>query len=230
MYRRLTRQGRSLVTMHLSDATGTLQLVFFNQGWITRKYSVGDTVIAFGKMRLYRGKLQMNSPVIDPWGDQTDRLVAVYPQSGGQRRRAHLGHSPIHQAHPQTLQTPRDRRSGTRGCATQPGPDRPRAGLSTGYTGQIQRGSTREPAKGSCSTSCSVCNSNWYAASGDSERQRPVSPHATDGDLVKRFHQSLPFPLTGAQIRVTSEISADLAKPWPMNRLLQGDVGSARPW
>ena len=36
--------------------------------------------------------------------------------------------------------------------------------------------------------------------------------------------------LTGAQQRVVREIAADLAQPYPMHRLLQGDVGAARPW
>jgi ATP-dependent DNA helicase RecG len=44
-------------------------------------------------------------------------------------------------------------------------------------------------------------------------------------EAVKRI---LPFPLTGAQRRVLREIAEDLASPHPMNRLLQGDVGSGK--
>ncbi|NDV11981.1 ATP-dependent DNA helicase RecG [Crenobacter caeni] len=49
-----------------------------------------------------------------------------------------------------------------------------------------------------------------------------------DGALRARLAQSLPFALTGAQQRVLAEIEVDLAKPHPMNRLLQGDVGSGK--
>lgn len=49
-----------------------------------------------------------------------------------------------------------------------------------------------------------------------------------DCELVSPFLESLPFPLTGAQQRVCREIDADLAKGSPMNRLLQGDVGSGK--
>lgn len=48
------------------------------------------------------------------------------------------------------------------------------------------------------------------------------------GGLVDRLYQALPFKLTGAQQRVVAEISADLARPYPMHRLLQGDVGSGK--
>ena len=46
--------------------------------------------------------------------------------------------------------------------------------------------------------------------------------------LTKAFKAALPFALTSAQIRATNEIAADLAAPHPMQRLLQGDVGSGK--
>ena len=46
--------------------------------------------------------------------------------------------------------------------------------------------------------------------------------------LLKRFYENLPFDLTGAQKRSIKEIVADLRSPRPMNRLLQGDVGSGK--
>ena len=48
------------------------------------------------------------------------------------------------------------------------------------------------------------------------------------GDLMTRFISSLPFALTAAQTRVDQEIAHDLAKPHPMLRLVQGDVGSGK--
>jgi ATP-dependent DNA helicase RecG len=54
---------------------------------------------------------------------------------------------------------------------------------------------------------------------------RPLAP---PGALVARLLGDLPFTVTAAQERVWSEIRADLARPVPMNRLLQGDVGSGK--
>jgi ATP-dependent DNA helicase RecG len=50
----------------------------------------------------------------------------------------------------------------------------------------------------------------------------------TVGTLTEAFTKVLPFSLTGAQARVLKEIRADLAQPYPMQRLLQGDVGSGK--
>jgi ATP-dependent DNA helicase RecG len=50
----------------------------------------------------------------------------------------------------------------------------------------------------------------------------------SDGEVLKRAIARLPFPLTAAQERVVSEIAADMARAEPMNRLLQGDVGSGK--
>ena len=50
----------------------------------------------------------------------------------------------------------------------------------------------------------------------------------TAGTLTQAFTGVLPFTLTGAQARVLAEIRADLRHPYPMQRLLQGDVGSGK--
>ena len=47
-------------------------------------------------------------------------------------------------------------------------------------------------------------------------------------DLINKFYESLPFKLTGAQQRAIDEIFADFARPVPMMRLVQGDVGSGK--
>ena len=57
--------------------------------------------------------------------------------------------------------------------------------------------------------------------------QAPVL-RGTPAGLHERLLAALPFQLTGAQRRVAEEIAADLARPAPMHRLLQGDVGSGK--
>ena len=52
--------------------------------------------------------------------------------------------------------------------------------------------------------------------------------HCGSGALLDKFLKALPFELTAAQVKVISEIRRDLAASYPMNRLLQGDVGSGK--
>ncbi len=61
------------------------------------------------------------------------------------------------------------------------------------------------------------------------QNQRHPSPVlAVEGQLLQKFRAQLPFPLTHAQERVIQEILQDLQKPQPMQRLVQGDVGSGK--
>jgi ATP-dependent DNA helicase RecG len=59
-------------------------------------------------------------------------------------------------------------------------------------------------------------------------RNRAPALQPAPGGLHERLQQALPFALTPAQHRVSGEIAADLARPRPMHRLLQGDVGSGK--
>ena len=53
-------------------------------------------------------------------------------------------------------------------------------------------------------------------------------PLRCDSRTTQQFLKHLPFTLTGAQQRVITEITADCARPYPMLRLIQGDVGSGK--
>jgi len=58
-----------------------------------------------------------------------------------------------------------------------------------------------------------------------SQKGVPLIQHE---NLLQRFRKHLPFQLTQAQERVTQEINEDLTRPYPMLRLVQGDVGSGK--
>src|SRR5262249_38732573 len=57
---------------------------------------------------------------------------------------------------------------------------------------------------------------------------QPGSVHAGAGKLLEQFLTLLPFAPTASQLRAIADVRTDLAAPRPMNRLLQGDVGSGK--
>ncbi len=61
-----------------------------------------------------------------------------------------------------------------------------------------------------------------------SKRSRALASTDSPENLCQRLLRSLPFTLTDSQIKVVNEISLDLARDYPMYRLLQGDVGSGK--
>ena len=60
------------------------------------------------------------------------------------------------------------------------------------------------------------------------EISRPAHPLPCTAEIDRRIRARFPFELTGAQDKAVAEIAADLARQRPMNRLLQGDVGSGK--
>lgn len=59
-------------------------------------------------------------------------------------------------------------------------------------------------------------------------QQQTAPPLAITGKIFHAFKENLPFELTAEQMRVLNEISSNLSAPYPMQRLLQGDVGSGK--
>lgn len=69
----------------------------------------------------------------------------------------------------------------------------------------------------------------WRMRAKRQKEKAPVlSANQDYQGLVRRVKEALPFALTGAQERVIAEILTDIKKPLPMNRLVQGDVGSGK--
>ena len=86
--RRTRDRKRTIVNATVYDGTGLLEIVFFNQAWRERQLRPGTQVSLFGKVDSYRGKRQMTNPVVDVLADPeassdvTGSIVPVYPQSG----------------------------------------------------------------------------------------------------------------------------------------------------
>ena len=218
--------SRSMVNVAVSDQTGRLRLVFFNQPWRDRQLSQGQEVVVFGKLDRYRGQHQMTNPIVDLVGDETGRIVPVYPQSG----KAGLQTREIRRWVDEAL-----RRSAQRGISDPvPEPLRRHHNLIGRHEAidGIHRPETMDAQY--TARNRLVFDELLRLQLKLIMRKRAVERaafgicHDTSGELVERFTSSLGFPLTGAQRRVIGEVTADMARPVPMHRLLQGDVGAGK--
>jgi ATP-dependent DNA helicase RecG len=221
---RRTRQGRTIVEVVLFDGSSFLSITFFNQPWRHRQLPEGTQVVVFGKVERFRGRYRMTNPVVDLVGDRTGRIVPVYPQSekaginsweigdwaAEALRRARTFVDPLPERWRRRLQLP------TRDWALHQihAPD----SLAEGQAAR------RRLAFDELLRLQVILVMRKRAVERDAVGIR----HQVDGELVGRFRKTLPFALTKAQDRAIGEISADMAGPHPMHRLLQGDVGSGK--
>ena len=223
---RRTRNGRTMVTATVSDGSGRLSITFFNQPWRTRQLPEGTVAAFFGKVDLYRGAKQMANPVVDLVGDRTGRIVPIYPQSD----KAGLMTWDVANFVAEAL-----RRCSERGIADPV----PSEVLDT--WGLLDRHSATALIHGPESmadvTSARArlvfdelirIQLTLLRRKRELERTAAGVTHAVEGTLVDGFVEGLEFDLTSAQVRTMSEIDADLARPTPMHRLLQGDVGAGK--
>jgi len=232
---RRTRNRRSLVEVRVSDDTGRLRLTFFNQPWRERQLVEGMQAVVFGKADEYQGTLQMVGPVVDLVGDRTGRIVAVYPQSDSAGLHSWDVDAHVGEALRRTL--------AVRGLSD-PVPVEVRERFrfmdrSDAYRAIHRPESMAEMAEARrrlvfdelLRIQIALVRRKVELERTSVGIAHHVGPVGGDGgvvDLVAGFHDRLGFELTGAQRRTIDEIAADLARPGPMHRLLQGDVGSGK--
>lgn len=223
---RQLRGRRTLTEIVIGDGGHQLTLTFFNQRWREKQLQPGMTLMVHGKCDLFRGNRQMTGPVVDLVGDQTGRIIPVYPQSEKSglltRDLAAFIAEALNRARVRGFADPlptaildrfdfvtRDAAiNGIHAPESMAEKDEARRRLVFDELLRVQLELVRRKRR--------------------IERETMGLVHSVEGELVNRFHERLPFPLTGAQERAIAEIGADLALARPMHRLLQGDVGSGK--
>ena len=179
------------------------------------------------KIKMIRTDLEIG----DTWDDDTENFRARHTGLHGHRRR--LGppfptHCPTRGRIVGRQHSGLPARAFPQGARSGRSPDRAFGpcvfGLRT-LTSQRSSASRLRHNGGSSSMNCSSCSSDSRSRSGASNWS--AASHASDEDIARAL-QRLPFQLTGAQSRALQEVARDIAKPTPMNRLLQGDVGSGK--
>ena len=226
--KRQTRNRRSMVTITLYDGSGYLDLTFFNQPWIASMYKEGHEVAVSGVAQLYRGRLQLANQEVELLkGDEADLV--------------HTGRiTPVHRA--------------TEGVATRtirelvwraleqlraiPDPLPPEivsAESLSDFDAAVRAiHFPQDQAELAAAIERLKFDELFTLELGVAFRKHRIEAaekgvsHTPEGPLVDRLLATLPFEPTAAQRRATAEVGEAMARPRPMNVLLQGDVGSGK--
>lgn len=235
-----TKRGFKLQKVTISDGTGTMELVWYNQQYLVQllqkaKYlSVSGTVERFGnkisfKPAEYEVLKDLNAKTI-----HTGRLVPIYSESRGLSSKTirekmyilfqqHIYNADAYKLAEEIEWLPQDIRTKNRlafevkafedihfpATMVQANDARRRLAFDELFTVQL---------------SAKLIKKQWELETVSNT----ISLEGKKQQKLEYFIKNLPFELTGAQQRVTDEILKDLTLSKPMNRFVQGDVGSGK--
>jgi ATP-dependent DNA helicase RecG len=213
----------------VGDETGNVRVIWFNNPYVARNLKTNDRIIISGRVSLYHGQYVFQSPEWEPEESETihtGRLVPLYHLTQGLRPRQvrklmksvidrQAGHIPdflpgeiITRQHLLDLNQAISQAHFPDEAALK---DRARVRLAFDELFLLQLGVLSKKR-------------SWQ----EGQPGNAIVLGQTARDILNRFIKALPFKLTSAQDKALKEILSDMAKPRPMSRLLQGDVGSGK--
>lgn len=209
-----TRSGKKIQLAEVSDKSGNIDAIWFNQPFLLDVIKKGETYSFSGKVDWFGRKKAMVSPLIDTFG-----IVPIYPETygisskwlrGRIKTAYQLAGENIKEYLPQTYDFL----------------DLPSAIKEIHFPNNLDNaGRARERLAFDELLALQIANikrkSLW-------QKNHPVYKLETNRMQINQFIDNLPFKLTVSQNKVIDEIIEDFQKPYPMNRLLEGDVGSGK--
>lgn len=216
------RKGLDLVKLRAVDETGALELTYFNQSYLKNTFRTGDAYVFFGRAEGTPSRPQMTNPLFEREGAHqiTGRIMPIYPLTAG------VSQSMLYKAVEQGLAAcvdelpdilPEDVRLVYQLCHTR-------------FAYENIHFPTDDEALSAARRRLAF-EELFLLALGLKllrERRTFVAGKQCKKVDLSPFFAALPFSLTGAQRRAIGDIARDLTGKRPMNRLVQGDVGSGK--
>ncbi len=223
--RKVSGGHRTLVEAVISDGSGAMRVTWFNQPWLIKKLRPGKQIVLSGKIDQYLGRLTMTNPSWSPVERKhlmAEGIVPIYPLTANVsqtwlRKKIHAVVAEwapkVQDALPGWIKEQADLMD--LGAALQEThyPDsweilkRAKYRLAFDEIFFLQLGVLQQKVE-------------W--------QQRTGRAFEVSDEWIQSHLERLPFELTRAQKKALAEVRADLASGHPMNRLLQGDVGSGK--
>ena len=216
------RKGLDITRVQVADATGRLNLTFFNSKFVSEQLHYGKEYIFYGAVSGDFIGYNMTNPAFEALDSQpvtTRRVLPIYPLTAG------LSNAAMLKAVRQALSI----------CDV-PGeiiPEEVRLqyGILPAERAYYAIHEPSSMAEAELAKKRLIFEEFFVFSAGLSlmraSRAEKKTEAYTNIDLMP-FHLALPFRLTGAQNRAVSDIMEDFRKGAPMNRLVQGDVGSGK--
>ncbi len=209
----------------ITDGSGLMKAMWWNMPYVARGLPEGAQVVLSGKVREYRGRLQMENPEYEVFDDETmnaGRMIPVYPATSG------LGQRTIRRAVKAAVDALADQvndpipEPARKSAELPPIAEAIRAYHYPEHERQAEEARQRLALGEFVAVQAAVLmrRAEW-------QEDNDAPPLSIDAER-DGFLRSLPFGLTGAQGQCIDEIDGDLRGPHPMLRLLQGDVGSGK--
>ena len=229
--RRTKGRVSHILEVRITDGSGFLSLTFFNQAWRQKSLVPGTRGLFAGKIGEYQGKLQLAHPDYELFLDEVsqfdakawaDQPIPIYPASATvttwmiQKALAIVLDtlSPIQDEVPEQLAKKHKLMS-----------------LNQAFE-KIHRPETKSDWTSATKTlsyhEAFLLQANLIARKIANEKSPATIRQGGASGFLSAFDSNLPFELTKGQQSVGEEISLDLANSYPMNRLLQGEVGSGK--
>ena len=216
------RRGLDLVKVKAVDHSGMLNITYFNQAYLKDALRPGEEYIFYGKVESSGRAKQMTNPVTEPVGKNTVTgcILPVYPLTAGitnnllaslTRRAAQDCAHEVREALPDRVLRDYELAQSDFAYKTIHMPD----------SFELLELARRRL----------IFEELFYLAAGLAllkERRTGERGHSCPCESIAPFLDLLPFAPTAAQLRVIEECRTDMAGTQPMNRLVQGDVGSGK--
>ncbi|MEK7188772.1 MAG: ATP-dependent DNA helicase RecG [Patescibacteria group bacterium] len=223
-----TRVGKKIQIALVEDETGTIPAIWFNQPFLVRTITAGVKLNVSGKVDFYGHKIAFISPQFEkiiPGASpiHTGKIVPIYPETYGVsskwlRRQISLAYqkteSEIEEYLPETI--------------------RKQEGLMT-LKKSIEKihfpqnlEEVDQAKRRLAFDEILLLELRSQARKMARRKTKLAYKINVKNDLINEFINGLPFKLTSSQEKASFEIIKDLAKDYPMNRLLDGDVGSGK--
>jgi ATP-dependent DNA helicase RecG len=223
---REVRGGRMKLTeATISDGTGALRVTWFNQPWILKKLKPGSAIVLSGKVDQYLGRLTMTNPEWEPLEQRqlhTNRIVPVYPLTAGVSGKwlRRVISSVVDRMAPRVADPLPDSVRKSANLITLQ-----RALRQAHFPDSLE--SLKEAQHRLAFDEMFMLQLGVFRQKQEWE-QLQTEPLVVEDSWMERFLAGLPYQLTSAQQRSVEDIRSDMASSTPMNRLLQGDVGSGK--